>query len=47
MEGLVEQANTAEPEYLLDRTATALTTTDDDVTITLDDEHHGDREGRC
>jgi thioredoxin reductase len=38
VEGLVEQANTAEPEYLLDRTATGLTTTDDDVTITLDDE---------
>ena len=38
VEGLVEQANTAEPEYLLDRTATGLTTTDDDVTITLDDD---------
>jgi ferredoxin/flavodoxin---NADP+ reductase len=37
VEGLVEQANTAEPEYLLDRTATGLATTDDDVTITLDD----------
>jgi thioredoxin reductase (NADPH) len=37
VEGLVEQANTADPEYLLDRTATALTTTDDDVTVTLDD----------
>jgi ferredoxin/flavodoxin---NADP+ reductase len=38
VEGLVEQANTAAPEYLLDRTATRLATTDDDVTITLDDE---------
>ena len=38
VEGLVEQANTAEPEYLLDKTATELTTTDDDVTITLDDD---------
>ena len=38
VEGLVEQANTAEPEYLLDRTATGLSSTDDDVTITLDDE---------
>jgi ferredoxin/flavodoxin---NADP+ reductase len=37
VEGLVEQANTADPEYLLDRTATDLTTTDDDVMITLDD----------
>jgi ferredoxin/flavodoxin---NADP+ reductase len=37
VEGLVEQANTAEPEYLLDRTATGLATADDDVTITLDD----------
>jgi thioredoxin reductase (NADPH) len=37
VEGLVEQANTAEPEYLLDKTATGLTTSDDDVTITLDD----------
>ena len=38
VEGLVEQANTADPEYLLDRTATGLATTDDDVTITLDDD---------
>jgi thioredoxin reductase len=38
VDGLVEQANTAEPEYLLDKTATGLTTTDDDVTITLDDD---------
>jgi thioredoxin reductase (NADPH) len=38
VEGLVEQANTADPDYLLDRTATALTSTDDDVTITLDDD---------
>ena len=37
VEGLVEQANTAEPEYLLDRTATTLEHTDDDVTLTLDD----------
>jgi thioredoxin reductase (NADPH) len=37
VDGLVAQANTAEPEYLLDRTATDLTTTDDDVTITLED----------
>jgi thioredoxin reductase (NADPH) len=37
VEGLVEQANTAEPEYLLDRTATGLAATDDDVTVTLDD----------
>jgi ferredoxin/flavodoxin---NADP+ reductase len=34
---LVEQANTAEPEYILDRTASGLASTDDDVTITLDD----------
>jgi ferredoxin/flavodoxin---NADP+ reductase len=34
---LVEQANTAEPEYILDRTASGLESTDDDVTITLDD----------
>jgi thioredoxin reductase (NADPH) len=38
VDGLVEQANTAEPEYLLDRTATGLTSTDDDVTISLDDD---------
>ena len=38
VDGLVEQANTAQPEYLLDRTATGLATTDDDVTITLDDD---------
>jgi thioredoxin reductase len=37
VEGLVEQANTAEPEYLLGKTATGLGTTDDDVTVTLDD----------
>jgi thioredoxin reductase (NADPH) len=37
VDGLVEQANTAEPEYLLDRTATDLTSTADDVTISLDD----------
>ncbi len=37
VEGLVEQANTAEPDYLLDRTATTLDCTDDAVTVTLDD----------
>jgi ferredoxin/flavodoxin---NADP+ reductase len=37
VEGLVEQANTAEPQYLLDRTATTLEHTEDDVTLTLDD----------
>jgi thioredoxin reductase (NADPH) len=37
VDGLVEQANTAAPDYVLDRTATTLTTTDDDVTIVLDD----------
>ena len=37
VEGLVEQANTAEPDYLLDRTAVGLEHTDDDVTVTLDD----------
>ena len=37
VDGLVEQANTAEPEYVLDRTATGLATTDDDVTVTLED----------
>jgi thioredoxin reductase (NADPH) len=37
VEGLVEQANTAEPEYVLDKTAIGLATTDDDVTVTLDD----------
>jgi thioredoxin reductase (NADPH) len=37
VDGLVEQANTAEPEYLLDRTATGLATSEDDVTVTLDD----------
>ena len=37
VEGLVEQANTAEPDYLLDRTATGLDCTDDDVMVTLDD----------
>ena len=37
VDALVEQANTADPEYLLDRTATGLTSTDDDVTVTLDD----------
>ena len=34
VEGLVEQANTAEPDYLLDRTAVGLAHTDDDVTVT-------------
>ncbi len=37
VEGLVDQANTAAPEYLLDRTATTLEHTEDDVTLTLDD----------
>jgi thioredoxin reductase (NADPH) len=37
VEGLVEQANTADPAYLLDRTATDLSSSDDDVTITLED----------
>ena len=37
VDALVEQANTAEPEYLLDRTAAGLTSEDDHVTITLDD----------
>jgi thioredoxin reductase len=37
VDGLVEQANTAEPEYVLDRTATGLASSDDDVTVTLDD----------
>jgi thioredoxin reductase (NADPH) len=37
VDALVQQANTAEPAYLLDRTASGLSSTDDDVTITLDD----------
>jgi thioredoxin reductase (NADPH) len=37
VEGLVEQANTAKPTYLLGRTASALTATDDSVTVGLDD----------
>jgi thioredoxin reductase (NADPH) len=37
VDGLVEQANTAEPVYLLDRTAKDLRHTDDDITVTLDD----------
>ena len=37
MAGLVEQANTAKPEYLLDRTASTLVTDDDGVTVGLDD----------
>lgn len=37
VEGLVDQANTAAPEYLLDRTATTLETDDDGVTVGLDD----------
>ncbi|MFB9311959.1 NAD(P)/FAD-dependent oxidoreductase [Nocardioides plantarum] len=36
--GLVEQANTAKPVYLLDRTATTLATDDDGVTVGLDDD---------
>ncbi len=35
--GLVEQAATAHPTYLLDRTATTLEHRDDDVLVTLDD----------
>ncbi|WP_246142529.1 NAD(P)/FAD-dependent oxidoreductase [Nocardioides rubriscoriae] len=35
--GLVDQANTAQPEYLLDRTATTLQSDDDGVTVGLDD----------
>lgn len=35
--GLVEQANTAKPEYLLDRTALTLDHRDDGVTVGLDD----------
>jgi len=38
VEGLVEQANTAEPDYLLGRTATGLDCTDDAVTVSLDDD---------
>jgi thioredoxin reductase (NADPH) len=37
VDALVEQANTADPEYILDRTASGLDSTDEDVTITLDD----------
>jgi thioredoxin reductase len=37
VDGLVEQAATAKPEYLLDRTATGLVEDDDGVTVTLDD----------
>ena len=37
VEGLVDQANTAEPTYLLDRTATTLTEDDETVRIGLDD----------
>jgi thioredoxin reductase len=37
VEGLVEQANTAEPDYLLDRTAVGLAEAEDHVTVTLDD----------
>src|SRR5690349_12947772 len=37
VEGLVEQAATAHPTYLLDRTATTLEHGDDDVTVGLDD----------
>lgn len=35
--GLVEQADTAAPTYLLDRTAVGLTTTDDGLTLELSD----------
>ena len=37
VEGLVEQAASADPVYLLDRTASTLTTRDDGVTVGLDD----------
>jgi len=37
VDGLVEQAATAKPEYLLDRTAVDLDHRDDGVTVTLDD----------
>lgn len=37
VEGLVEQAAAADPEYLLERTASTLTTDDDGVTVGLDD----------
>jgi len=37
VDGLVEQANTAKPTYLLGRTASALTATGDAVTVGLDD----------
>ena len=37
VEGLVEQANTAKPTYLLGKTASALTATDESVTVGLDD----------
>jgi thioredoxin reductase (NADPH) len=37
VEGLVEQADTAKPTYLLGRTASALTATDDSVTVGMDD----------
>lgn len=37
VEGLVAQAATADPTYLLDRTATALEHGDDEVVVTLDD----------
>lgn len=37
VEGLVTQAATADPTYLLDRTATTLEHGDDDVVVTLDD----------
>jgi thioredoxin reductase len=37
VDGLVAQAGTADPEYLLDRTASTLTEHDDGVTVGLDD----------
>jgi thioredoxin reductase (NADPH) len=37
VDGLVEQAATAKPEYLLDRTASGLVHDDDGVTVTCDD----------
>ncbi len=37
VDGLVEQANTAKPNYVLGRTASALTATEESVTVGLDD----------
>ena len=43
VEGLVEQAATAKPEYLLDRTALTLEHDDDGVTVGLRRRHRGPR----